>query len=102
MAEDIFGAFSALVFVLGLLGLFVWAIKRFGFMPGQPKFGTKSKELEILESKMIDARNRLVVARWRGADYLLAFGADGAIKIDTKEPISDVASADDGGIGNAA
>lgn len=84
MADDVFGAFSALVFVLGLLGLLVWAFKRFGFMPGQPKFGAGSKELEILESKMIDARNRLVVARWRGADYLLAFGADGAKKIDTK------------------
>lgn len=101
MAEDIFGAFSALVFVLGLLGLFVWAIKRFGFMPGQPKFGTNSKELEILESKMIDARNRLVVARWRGADYLLAFGADGAKKIDTKAPDENSGPTTDGGVNNA-
>ncbi len=84
MADDIFGAFSALVFVLGLLGLFAWAIKRFGFMPGQPKIGTKSKELEILESKMIDARNRLVVARWHDTEYLLAFGADGTKKIDAR------------------
>lgn len=85
MADDIFGAFSALVFVLGLLGLFAWAIKRFGFMPGQPKFGTSSKELEIIESKMIDARNRLVVARWHGTEYLLAFGADGTRKIDVRD-----------------
>jgi len=104
MAEDIFGAFSALVFVLGLLGLFVWAIKRFGFMPGQPKFGTSSKELEILESKMIDARNRLVVARWRGADYLLAFGAEGTKKIDAKEANSNatiLTSSTNEGPGNA-
>lgn len=101
MADDVFGAFSALVFVLGLLGLLVWAIKRFGFMPGQPKFGAGSKELEILESKMIDARNRLVVARWRGVDYLLAFGADGAKKIDMKEPPSGTGNAIEGNADDA-
>ncbi len=85
MAEDIFGAFSALIFVLGLLGLFAWAVRRFGFMPGQPKFGKGSKELEILESKMIDAKSRLIIARWRGTDYFLAFGADGVEKIDVKD-----------------
>lgn len=85
MAGEIFGAFSALIFVLGLLGLFAWAVRRFGFMPGQPKFGKAGKELEILESKMIDARSKLVVARWRGTDYLLAFGADGAKQIAEKE-----------------
>lgn len=101
MADDVFGAFSALVFVLGLLGLLVWAIKRFGFMPGQPTFGAGSKELEILESKMIDARNRLVVARWRGTDYLLAFGADGAKKLDSKDPHLPEGAANKGGKGNA-
>lgn len=95
MAEEIFGAFSALILVLGLLGLFAWAVRRFGFMPGQPKFGKSSKELEILESKMIDARNRLVVARWRGSDYLLAFGADGTKKIDVKEARPSSLSAED-------
>lgn len=85
MVEDVFGAFAALIFVLGLLGLFAWSIRRFGFMPGQPKFGKTAKELEILESKMIDARTKLVVARWRGTDYLLAFGADGAKQVAEKE-----------------
>lgn len=81
MANEIFGAFTALIFVLGLLGLFAWSLRRFGFMPGQPKFGRSNKELEILESRMIDARNKLVVARWRGKDYLLAFNADGVTTI---------------------
>lgn len=95
MTENIFGAFSALIIVLGLLGLFAWLVRRFGFMPGQPKFGKAAKDLEILESKMIDARNRLVVARWRGDDYLLAFGADGIAKIDTKKTSKSSGHAED-------
>ena len=87
MLNEVFGAFAALIFVLGLLGLFAWSLRRFGFMPGQPKFGKATKELEIIESRMIDARNKLVVARWRGKDYLMAFGADGVKTIaENKAP----------------
>lgn len=82
MTTDILSAFAALIFVLGLLGLFAWAIKRFGFIPGQPKLTKSSKELEIVENRMIDARNKLFVARWRGSDYLLSAGPDGVRKID--------------------
>lgn len=85
MLDDAFGAFAALIFVIGLLGLFAWSLRRFGFMPGQPRFGKTSKELEILESRMIDARSKLVVARWRGKDYLLAFSADGVKSIATED-----------------
>lgn len=85
MLEDIFGAFSALIFVIGLLGLFAWSLRRFGFFPGQPKFGKGAKDLEIMESRMIDARSKLVVARWRGKDYLIAFSADGAREIDQRD-----------------
>lgn len=89
MAEDLFGAFTALIFVLGLLGLFAWAVRRFGFMPGQPRVGRPSKELEILESKMIDARNRLIVARWRGTDYLLGSGPEGVRRLDSHDSNSE-------------
>lgn len=85
MTGDIFSAIAALLFVLGLLGLFAWAVKRFGFIPGQPKFIKSSKELEIIESKMVDARNKLFVARWRGTDYLLSAGPSGISKIDKQE-----------------
>ncbi len=85
MLDDAFGAFAALIFVIGLLGLFAWSLRRFGFMPGQPKLGRASKDLEIIESRMIDARSKLVVARWRGKDYLLAFGADGVKSIASED-----------------
>lgn len=95
MLDEAFGAFAALIFVIGLLGLFAWSLKRFGFMPGQPKFGKVSKELEIIESRMIDARSKLVVARWRGKDYLLAFGADGIKSIATEDAPSEIGGLDD-------
>lgn len=85
MLGEVFNAFAALIFVIGLLGLFAWSLRRFGVVPGQAKFGTGTKELEILENKMIDARNKLVVARWRGTDYLLAFGADGVKEIASEK-----------------
>ena len=85
MTGDIFNAFAALVFVLGLLGVFAWGVKRFGFIPGQPALNRKTKELEIIETKMVDARNKLLVARWRGTDYLLASGPDGIKRIDDQK-----------------
>ncbi|WP_262695377.1 flagellar biosynthetic protein FliO [Kordiimonas aquimaris] len=96
MTAEIFNAFAALVFVLGLLGLFAWGVRRFGFIPGQPALNRKTKELEIIETKMVDARNKLLVARWRGTDYLLASGPDGIKRIDEqkaqKQPIADTVS----------
>lgn len=82
MTADIFNAFSALIFVLGLLGVFAWGMKRFGFIPGQPATNKRTKELEIVETKMVDARNKLLVARWHGTDYLLSSGPDGIKRID--------------------
>jgi flagellar biogenesis protein FliO len=85
MVDDFLSAFAALIFVLALLALCVWALKRFGIVPGQPLPGKASKELIILESKLIDARNRLVVARWRGKEYLLAASPNGLKEIDNRE-----------------
>ena len=96
MVGEVFNAFAALIFVIGLLGLFAWGVRRFGLVPGQAKFGNNAKELEILESKMIDARNKLVVARWRGTDYFLAFGADGVKEIASdKSPTAGMESKND-------
>lgn len=96
MVDDFLSAFAALIFVLALLGLFVWALKRFGFVPGQPLPGKSSKELVILESRLVDARNRLVVARWRDRDYLLAAGPNGLKKIDSCE--ANVKASIEGGV----
>lgn len=83
MLSSAFNALFALAFVLALLLLFAWLIKRSGLLPGEPAGLKKSeKSLKIKETKALDARNRLIVANWHGKDYLLAAGANGVNTID--------------------
>ncbi len=71
------GVFSVLFLMLGVLGLMAWLVRRFGLLPGTVRQTPGNKELEIVASKVLDARNRLVVVRWRGRDILLAAGQNG-------------------------
>jgi len=71
MMTEIISALAVLLFVLGLFGLFAWGVKRSGLLPGQVRGKSNEKHLEVLESKMIDGRNRLVVVSWRGKQFLL-------------------------------
>lgn len=71
MMMDVFAAFATLLFVLGLFGFMAWGIKRSGLLPGHAPLKGSEKQLDILESKMVDGRNRLVVVAWRGNRYLL-------------------------------
>ena len=80
---EIFTAFAALIFVIGLLGLFAWAVKRFGFIPGQGALKPGKKHINILESKMLDGRNRLVTVSWKGKEYLLSTNPAGVKLIDS-------------------
>ena len=83
MTSEIFGALGALIFVIALMMLMLWAVRRMGLVPGHvsKKSGTGSR-LEILESRMVDSRNRLVLVKWDGREYLLAAGQTGMYKID--------------------
>ncbi len=89
MMTDIFSAFAALVFVLGLLGLFVWALKRFGLVPGHVVTGKASKQIKILENQMLDGKNRLVSMRWHDKDYLIGTGANGITVIDKRPAVTE-------------
>lgn len=82
MAQEFLGVFSVLFIMLGILALAAWAVKRFGLIPGQPKTLGKTKQVQILESQALDARNRIVVVRWQGRDYLLGTGQNGVRLLD--------------------
>jgi len=83
MVEGFFSAFSVLLVMLGLMGLTAWAVRRLGLLPGQPKLRGKEREIQLLDSQTLDARNRLVVVKWRGRDYLIGTGQNGVSLIDT-------------------
>lgn len=89
MLTDIISAFASLLFVLGLLGLFVWAVKRYGLLPGHSRVKVGEKQLDILESKMVDGRNRLVVVSWRGKQYLLGTNPGGVRLLGSEDENND-------------
>lgn len=75
-AVDFIRYAGGLVVTLGLmLGAFV-ALKRFG-----PRLGLAAqaqndgpRRIDILETRMLDARRRLVVVRFAGAEHLVLLG----------------------------
>ena len=77
MIEDTLSAFAALLFVLALLVGMSWGVRRLGLLPGQPRVRGGEKQLEVLESKSLDGRNRLVVVRWKNKEYLIATNPGG-------------------------
>ncbi|MGH6953562.1 MAG: FliO/MopB family protein [Alphaproteobacteria bacterium] len=67
--------FLALVFVLALIGLAAWLVRRFG--PGgrsAPRWA-KSRRLKLLESLPLDGRRRLVLVARDEAEHLILLGA---------------------------
>lgn len=70
-----FSAFSGLIFVLGLIFLFSYLFKKFGgpMLTGAVT-GKKKSQLELLDIRSVDPKNRLVLVRCREKDYLLMTG----------------------------
>ncbi|MBL4837343.1 MAG: FliO/MopB family protein [Kordiimonadaceae bacterium] len=86
MLMDSLSALSALLFVLAVLGLLAWAAKRFGMVPGQPRVRLGQKKITIVESRILDSRNRLVMVEWNGKEYLLATNPAGVTPISEQTP----------------
>ncbi|NBX04354.1 MAG: hypothetical protein EBR02_09930 [Alphaproteobacteria bacterium] len=71
----------AFAFVLGLIGLLALVLKKYGkgkAIFGQPMFGAKDDggRVQLLETRYIDARRRLVLIRRDNREHLLLL-ADG-------------------------
>lgn len=71
--------FGSLLVTLGLLGAGVAALRRFGPQLGIAMAGQGGRALprrvEVVESRLLDPRRRLVVARFDGRDHLILIGA---------------------------
>ena len=68
-------ALLGLFFVLGVIFLIAYLFKRFGsrFITGIPAVAKKS-EINLLDLRVIDPKNRLVLFRCRDKDYLILTG----------------------------
>jgi flagellar protein FliO/FliZ len=72
----------ALVFVLGLIGAFAWAVRRFGPRGMVAHHGKRGRRLAVVEVAPIDARRRLVLVRRDGVEHLLLLGAASDLVIE--------------------
>ncbi len=73
----------ALVFVLGLIALLVWLVRRFGPAGIALKATGRNRRLAIVEVAPIDARRRLVLVRRDGIEHLLLLGAGNDLVVES-------------------
>ncbi len=76
--------FSAFVFVICLMLLFSWAVKKMG-LSGEGLVGKEKnkRRLKVIESMALDARRRLVLVRRDDKEHLLVLGQDGETVVET-------------------
>ena len=78
----------ALVFVLGLMLLVAWALKRFGVAGAVAAAAPGKKRLSVIEYLPLDHRRRLALVRCDGQAHLLLLGAAGETVVATHLPLS--------------
>ena len=74
----------SLVFVLALIGLAAWTYRRF-FMGRSvsARLGLTTGRLQVVETRGIDARRRLVLVRRDGVEHLILLGASTETVVET-------------------
>jgi flagellar protein FliO/FliZ len=77
--------FSAFVFVIALMLLLSWAMKRMG-LAGSVMAGIGKRRLKIVEFLPIDHRRRLVLVRCDDREHLLLLGPQGETVVEANIP----------------
>lgn len=79
--------FLAFAFVLGLIGICYWLVRRYAV----ERFGLamnvgKTPRLRIVESRMLDGRRRLVLVRRDDVEHLLVIGGESDMVVESGIP----------------
>jgi len=72
----------ALGFVLALIGIGTWLIKRFALERGVPQARRAAKRLQVVETLSIDTRRKLVLVRRDATEHLLLFGPNQELLVE--------------------
>ncbi len=72
----------ALVFVLALIGLLTWLVRRFGLAGRMPTGAKQGRRLDVVEVVALDARRRLVLVRRDRTEHLVLLGATADIVVE--------------------
>lgn len=75
MEFDIYLRFLlALIFVLGLIGLLTWIVRRFGLAGRLTPSRGRERRLEVVEVLALDGKHRLVLLRRDSVEHLVLMG----------------------------
>lgn len=102
---DIIGYIASFLFVLALIGVSAWALRRFVIEGGgtASRFSLRHKEprLSVVEGVTVDGRRRLVLIRRDNVEHLIMTGGptDLLIETDIKPPATVGGTAPDTQIG---
>ena len=71
-----------LVFVLALIGLLTWLVRRFGLAGRMPTGGRQGRRLDVIEVAALDSRHRLVLVRRDQTEHLLLLGTNADVVVE--------------------
>ena len=72
----------ALVFVLALIGLLTWLVRRFGLAGRMPTAAKQGRRLDVVEVAALDSRRRLVLVRRDRTEHLVLLGVNSDIVVE--------------------
>lgn len=73
----------ALAFVIALIAVLAWAVKRFGLAAHMGAAKSGKRRLSIVESTALDTKRRIVLVRRDDREHLLLLGAGNDAVIET-------------------
>lgn len=80
---DYFRFLAALVFVMALIGLLGWLLRRYAGGGSCPRRGERGRRrLAIVEVRAIDPKRRLVLIRRDDAEHLILTGPEGDLVVE--------------------
>ena len=76
----------ALIFVLALIALLSWLIKRFGFGGRYMPVRGQARRMRVMETVTVDAKRRVVLLRCDEREHLLLIGGASDVVIEAGRP----------------
>lgn len=77
---------AALIFVIALIVLIFWLLRRFGLGAGMGVHPGGGRRLRVRETLMVDAKHRLVLVRRDDVEHLLLLGPAGSTLVEDGIP----------------
>ena len=80
---SLLNAVLMLVFVIGLIALLAWVVRRLNLIPGATAVSRGNRRLAVVEVTQIDIRRKLVLVRRDDREHLLLLGQASELVIES-------------------